>query len=236
LKLLCEKCVILLITIVICFCTSSLIFANGLEKTKSVGVEYFPFDPNVKLTYETTFGETICVTRQDGEEYVQEFKSDDFEMNQRLNIIDNKYCVVDIQQEIDVFLFITHSVDFTYSEPARLVGLPLNQDEKWEWTGIEYVGDKIDTLFVTTVYAGDEIVSTTAGEFNCKKINYIIKKSSGKVTKYYEWRTPGIGLVKLEADLDPKGFIGTLQGLLGYDEIYFTLKNVESINSPQNVN
>jgi len=231
-----RKTVLLILTVVICFGTSSLVFANGLEKTKSVGKEYFPFDPDTKLTYETTFGETICVTKQDGEEYVQEFKSDDFEMNQRLIIIDDKYCVIDLQQEIDVFLFITHSVDVTYSEPARLVGLPLNQDEKWEWTGIEYVGDKIDTLFVTTVYAGDEYIKTPAGEFNCKKINYIIRKSSGKVTKYYEWRTPGIGLVKLEADLDPKGFIGTLQGLLGYDEIYFTLKRVESIGLPQNLN
>jgi hypothetical protein len=85
-------------------------------------------------------------------------------------------------------------------------------------------------------YAGDEMLNTEAGEFNCKKINYVIKKSSGKVTKYYEWRTPGIGLVKFEADLDPKGFIGTLQGLLGYDEIYFTLKKVESIDTPQLAN
>jgi hypothetical protein len=61
-------------------------------------------------------------------------------------------------------------------------------------------------------------------------VNYVIKKSSGKITRYYEWRTPDIGLVKLEADLDPKGFAGMIQGLLGYGEIYFTLKSVEHIN------
>ena len=231
-----RKTVLLILTVVICFGTSSLVYANGLEKTESVGKEYFSFDINTKLSYETTFGEATCITKLDGEEYVQEFRSDDFEMNQRLIIIDDKYCVIDLQQEIDIFLFITHSVDVTYSEPARLVGLPLKQDEKWEWTGIEYVDDKIDTLFVTTEYAGDEMITTQAGEFNCKKINYVIRKSSGKVTKYCEWRTPGIGLVKLEADLDPKGFIGTLQRLLGYDEIYFTLKKVENINSLRNVN
>jgi hypothetical protein len=231
-----RKTVLLILTVVICVGTSSLIFAVGLEKTKSVGKEYFSFDTNTKLTYDTTFGDAISIIKVDGEEFVQELRSDDFEMNQRLNIIDDNYCVIDLQQEIDVFLFITHSVDVTYSEPARLVGLPLKKDEKWEWTGIEYINDNIDTLFVTTEYAGDELVTTPAGEFNCKKINYIIRKSSGKVTKYYEWRTPGIGLVKFEADLDPKGFIGTLQGLLGYDEIYFTLKKVESINSPKNLN
>ncbi|UCH64624.1 MAG: hypothetical protein JSW63_08330 [Ignavibacterium sp.] len=225
-----RNIVIPILAVIISFFTSSVLFANGIEKKKSVSKEYFTLDPNTKLTYETTFGETICVTRQDGDEYVQELKSDDFVMNQRLNITDDKYCVIDLQQEIDVFLFITHSVDVTYNEPAPLVGLPLNQNEKWEWTGIEYVDDNVDTLFITTEYAGDETIITTAGEFNCKKINYVIKKSSGKVTKYYEWRTPGIGLVKFEADLDPKGFIGTLQELLGYDEIYFSLKKVENIN------
>jgi len=231
-----RKTVLLILTVVICFGNSSLLFGNGIEKTKSVGKEYFSFDTNTKLTYETTFGEAICTIKVDGEEFVQELRADDFEMNQRLNIIDDKYCVIDLQQEVDVFLFITHSVDVTYSEPARLVGLPLKQDEKWEWTGVEYINDKIDTLFVTTEYAGDELVTTPAGEFNCKRINYVIRKSSGKVTKYFEWRTPGIGLVKFEADLDPKGFIGTLQGLLGYDEIYFTLKKVESIDSSINLN
>jgi hypothetical protein len=236
LKSLSRKTVILIFIFIISFGTPSLLIANGIEKTKSVGLEYFPFDPNTKLTYETTFGDAISLIKLDGDVYVQELKSDDFIMNQRLNIIDNKYCVIDLQQEIDVFLFITHSVDVSYSEPARLVGLPLIENEKWEWTGIEYINDKVDTLFITTEYAGDEMLTTEAGEFNCKKLNYVIKKSSGKVTKYYEWRTPGIGLVKFEADLDPKGFIGTLQGLLGYDEIYFTLKKVESIDTPQLVN
>lgn len=230
------KTVFLLLTIVICSYTSSLIFANGIEKRKSIGKEYFSLDTNTKLTYETTFGDAICTIKPDGESFVQELRSDDFEMNQHLNIIDDKYCVIDLQQEVDVFLFIKHNVDVTYSEPARLVGLPLMENRKWEWTGLEYINDNTDTLFVTTEYAGDELLITPAGEFNCKKISYIIRKSSGKVTKYNEWRTPGIGLVKLEAELDPKGFIGTLQRLLGYDEIYFTLKKVENIGLSQNIN
>ena len=235
-KLLRGKTVFIILLAVICSTTSSLILANGIEKTKSIGKDYFSFDTNTKLIYETTFGEAICTIKPDGEAFVQELRSDDFEMNQHLNIIDDKYCVIDLQQEVDVFLFIKHSVDVTYSEPARLVGLPLLENKKWEWTGIEYINDKADTLFVTTEYVGDELLSTPAGEFNCKKISYVIRKSSGKVTKYSEWRTPGIGLVKLEADLDPKGFIGTLQRLLGYDEIYFTLKKVENINSKEYVN
>jgi hypothetical protein len=197
---------------------------------KSIDNVYYPLDVNTKMIYESTFGETTCTTKKDGNNYQQKFKSDGFEMFQRLGFVDDSYAVIDLQQEIDVFLFITHSVDVKYSEPAQMIGLPLIQGDTWEWTGVEYIDDNVDTLLITAEYTGDEIINTPAGEFNCKKVNYVIKKSSGKVTRYYEWRTPGIGLVKLEADLDPKGFAGTIQGLLGYDEIYFTLKSVENIN------
>lgn len=204
---------------------------NLSSEIESISTDYFPLNPNEKLVYESTFGETECITRPSGDNYLQEFKSDDFEMFQRINIIDDNFCVIDLQQEIDVFLFITYSIDVKYSEPAQMVKLPLSLNEKWEWTGIEYIDDNADTLFITTEYTGDEVVTTPAGDFNCKKLEYVIRKSSGKVTKYYEWRTPKTGLVKLEADLDPRGFVGTIQGLLGYDEIYFTLKDVQKIFS-----
>ena len=60
------KTVFLLLTIVICSYTSSLIFANGIEKRKSIGKEYFSLDTNTKLTYETTFGDAICTIKPDG--------------------------------------------------------------------------------------------------------------------------------------------------------------------------
>lgn len=196
---------------------------------KIIDKDYYLLDVNKKMIFDSTFGETTCTTRKDGENFQQEFKSDGFEMFQRLGFVDGSYAVIDLQQEIDVFLFITHSVDVKYSKPAQMISLPLVQGEIWEWTGVEYIGDNIDTLFISAEYSDDEMITTPAGEFNCKKVNYVIRKSSGKVTRYYEWRTPGIGLVKLEADLDPKGFAGLIQGLLGYDDIYFTLKSVENI-------
>ena len=196
---------------------------------KTIDKDYFLLDVNKKMIFDSTFGETTCTTRKDGDNYQQEFKSDGFEMFQRLGFVDGSYAVIDLQQEIDVFLFITHSVDVRYSKPAQMIGLPLVQGEIWEWTGVEYIGDNVDTLFISAEYLDDEMITTPAGKFDCKKVNYVIRKSSGKVTRYYEWRTPGIGLVKLEADLDPKGFAGMIQGLLGYDDIYFTLKSVENI-------
>ncbi len=206
-------------------------FPSESPSPNLIDEEYFPLDINKKLVYESTFGEVTSITRKDGDNFQQEFKSDGFEMFQRLNIIDGSYSVIDIQQKIDIFLFITHSVDVKYSEPAQMIGLPLAENEKWEWTGIEYIDDNIDTLLITSEYIGDEVLTTPAGEFLCKKVNYVIKKSSGKVTRFYEWRAPEVGLVKLEADLDPRGFAGMIQGLLGYGDIYFTLKSVENINA-----
>lgn len=196
---------------------------------KIIDKDYYHLDVNKKMIYDSSFGETTCTTSKDGDNFQQEFKSEGFEMYQRLGFVNSSYAVIDLKQEIDVFLFITHSVDVKYSEPAQMIGLPLVQGEIWKWTGVEYIGDNIDTLFISTEYSEDEKIRTPAGEFDCKRVDYVIRKSSGKVTRYYEWRTPGIGLVKLEADLDPKGFAGMIQGLLGYDEIYFTLKSVENI-------
>lgn len=201
--------------------------AAGSDNPNSIGKEYYPIDPNMKIVYESTFGETTCSTVSDGDEFIQEFKSDDFDMIQRLSFINNSYSVIDLQQEIDVFLFITYSVDVNYSNPAQMIALPLEKGEMWEWAGIEYINENPDTLLITAEYVGEETIVTPAGEFECKKVNYVIKKSSGKITKYYEWRVPEVGLVKLEADLDPRGFAGTIQSLLGYDEIYFSLKSYE---------
>lgn len=202
-------------------------------KANTINSDYFPFDSTKKLIYESTFGETECTTKLNGNNYLQEFKSDDFEMFQHINIIGKNYCVIDLQQEIDVFLFITHSIDAKYNEPAQMVKLPLSQNEEWTWTGFEYHDDDedADSLSITTKYTGDELITTPAGEFNCKKLEYVIRKSSGTVTKYYEWRAKDIGLVKLEADLDPKGFVGTIQGLLGYDDIYFNLKDIQKVDT-----
>jgi len=68
---------------------------------------------------------------------------------------------------------------------------------------------------------------TEAGKFNCVKFQIDIrKKKSGTHTKFYEWRTPKIGLVKLEAYIDSKGFIGSIMSILGYDEMKFELKKI----------
>ena len=53
-----------------------------LVSPKSIDKDYYPLDINTKMIYESTFGETTCITRKDGDNYQQEFTSDGFEMFQ----------------------------------------------------------------------------------------------------------------------------------------------------------
>jgi hypothetical protein len=69
---------------------------------KSIDKDYYLLDVNKKMIYESTFGETTCTTSKDGDNYQQEFKSDGFEMFQRLGFVDDSYVVIDLQQEIDL--------------------------------------------------------------------------------------------------------------------------------------
>lgn len=193
------------------------------------GAEYFVLNPDVKLVYESTFGETECITRFEGNEYVQEFTGGDFKMVQKLNLDDEKLSVSMLEQELKVLFITAHSIHVTYSEPATLVSIPVERNVKSEWNGLEYINDEPgDSIVITSEYVGSELIKTEAGNFECIKLAYIITKKSGKVNKYYEWRAPNVGLVKLTAEVDKKGFVGFITELLGYDKILFILKEIES--------
>jgi hypothetical protein len=197
--------------------------------TLHFGKEYFSFNPDVKLVYESTFGETVCTTWLEDDQYVQEFIGDEFRMIQHLKLDTNKLCVIYLEQQLDILFITAHSIVVNYNEPAKLVSIPVQKDIKSQWTGLEYVNDHpADTIVITSEYLGNEIITTEAGEFDCIKLAFIIKKASGKVNKYYEWRAPDVGLVQLTAQVDQKGFVGLMTQILGYDEIVFLLKKIES--------
>ena len=194
-----------------------------------IGVEYFAFHPDVKLIYESTFGETVCTTWFENDEYVQEFIGDEFKMIQQLKLDTDKLCLTYLEQKLEILFFTAHSIQVTYSEPAKLVSIPIQKDIISRWTGLEYVNDyPADTIVITSEYVGNETIVSEAGQFDCIKLAYAITKSSGRVNKYTEWRAPDVGLVQLTAEVDQKGFIGLITKILGYDEIVFLLKKIES--------
>ncbi|UCH65189.1 MAG: hypothetical protein JSW63_11360 [Ignavibacterium sp.] len=226
-----RKIVLLAIisTIVYGFAHTAVIDEADNKPNFHFGEEYFSLNPDVKLVYESTFGETICTTWLEEDQYVQEFISDEFIMIQQLKLDTNKLCITYLEQQLDILYITAHSIVVNYNEPSQLVSIPVQKDIKSQWTGLEYVNDHpADSIVITSEYLGNETITSEAGEFDCIKLVFVIKKASGKVNNYYEWRAPDVGLVQLTAEVDQKGFVGLMTQILGYDEIVFRLKKIET--------
>jgi hypothetical protein len=200
---------------------------NNLEEIE-FSKDYFPVDPSLKLEYNSSMGEAYAKIKKDGNSYVLDLRNDDFYFIQTVYVENDTIYLTKLDQNVDVFLFISSSTSVTYNRPYLRFPFPLKNNDSWTWNGVEYIDEKNpDTIKVSGKVLGEEILETEAGKFNCVKFQIdIFKKKSGSHTKFYEWRTPKIGLVKLEAFIDSKGFIGTVMNLLGYDEMKFELKKI----------
>ena len=193
----------------------------------NIGLEYFPVDPSLELIYNSSFGEAISVIKKKGDDYILDIRNDDFFFVQTVHVKNDTVYLTKLDEEVDVFLFISAGVAVTYDRPSIRFPFPLTAEDTWIWTGIEFIDEENpDTITITGKVLGKEIVETEAGNFDCVKFQIDINKKSGAHTKFYEWRTPQIGLVKLEAYIDTKGFIGTIMDLLGYSEMNFVLKKI----------
>jgi len=226
---------ILYITIIAIVSLSVIVLSNYHEKGESLdffsGVitrEYFPTDSSLKLVYNSSFGEASAVIKKENNSYIMDLRNDDFFFVQTIQVKNDTIYLTKLDQEVDVFLFISAGSSITYNRPYLRYPFPLNINDNWHWNGVEYIDEKDpDTISVSGKVLGEELIKTEAGNFDCVKFQIDIrKKKSGTHTKFYEWRTPKIGLVKLEAFIDSKGFIGTVMSLLGYDEMKFELKKI----------
>jgi len=195
---------------------------------KEVTLDYFSVDPSLKLVYKSSFGEALSIIEKKGDDFILDIRNDDFYFVQTVQVKNDTIYLTKLDENVDVFLFISAGVVVTYDRPSIRFPFPLKNNDTWNWTGIEYIDEENpDTITITGKVLGEELIETEAGNFDCVKFQIDInKKKSGAHTKFYEWRTPKIGLVKLEAYIDTKGFIGTIMDMLGYDEMNFLLKKI----------
>ena len=195
--------------------------------SKEYGTEYFPTDKELILYYDSNFGEAKSYVIEDGETFILDMRSDDFIFIQDVIVKNDTVYLTRLEEEVDVLFFFSAGIKVTYNEPVLRIPFPMKAGQTWKWEGIEYIDEgETDSVEIRGKLLGEEIVKTEAGEFECIKIQTDINKKSGVHTRFYEWRTPQIGLVKLEAQMDTKGFIGTIIDLLGYDSMYFSLIKV----------
>ena len=195
---------------------------------KEVTSDYFPVDPSLKLVYNSSFGEANSIIERNGNDFILDIRNDDFFFVQTIHVKNDTIYLTKLDENVDVFLFISAGVVVTYDRPTIRFPFPLKNNDTWNWKGIEYIDEENpDTITITGKVLGEELIETEAGNFDCVKFQIDInKKKSGTHTKFYEWRTPKVGLIKLEAYIDTKGFIGTIMDLLGYDEMNFLLKKI----------
>lgn len=195
---------------------------------KEITNDYFPLDTTLQLLYNTSFGEALSVIKKTDNGYILDIRNDDFYFVQTVEVMNDTVYLKNLDENVDVFLFISAGVKVSYEQPSVRFPFPLTLNESWLWKGVELIdGANPDTITVSGKVIDKEILETEAGNFDCIKFQIDInKKKSGSHTKFYEWRTPKIGLVKLEAYIDSKGFIGTIMDLLGYDKMDLTLKKI----------
>ncbi len=209
-------------------------FSNQLftsAVSAEIGREYFPLDSSLRLTYNSTFGEAFGEIKRKGDSYILDLHNDDFFFIQTVHVKNDTVYLDKLDQKVNVFLFISSEMTVTYDRPYLRFPFPLKLNDTWKWIGIEYIdGGNPDTITVSGKVLGEETIKTETGNFECVKFQIEIrKKKRGTYTKFYEWRAPNVGLVKLEAYIDSKGFIGTIMSLLGYDEMYFILKKINQL-------
>lgn len=200
---------------------------NIPETNPVAGFEYFPFITERTLIYNSNFGETKTTVAQNGNTYTISNTSDDFNYVQSFLKKDDGIYITSTEHYLDVFLFISSENKIRYSEPALRIPFPLDIESQWFWEGIEYYDDDDSSnISIAGRFVGVETLSTEAGEFECVRIELVIESEYGSSSVINEWLAPNIGLVKLHAELEGSGLIGVLQGILGFDEIKFQLKEI----------
>lgn len=211
---------ILLILILSQFYWESTVLPN-----KSFSYEYFPEKQNVKLIYNSPFGESTATYNRDGENTIFFNESNDFKYRQKFRITSSGVYVIETYQHIKIFLFLNKEGNYTYDTP--LLRYPIPFTKEWTWRGVEdYEGDTT-SVEVNGKMLGEEEISTTAGRFKTTIIETTIKSSSGSKNKVTEWLSPGVGLVKMNATFEGGGIMRTVRDIMGYGKIEFVLKEIK---------
>lgn len=202
---------------------------NKIELDKPVlSNEYFPVNKNKILLYDSDFGESELKVTKESNLNVFTFSGDDFTYRQKLLVNDSGVFVKETYQKIKVLLVLSSEGTFTYSDPLPRIKFPINAGNAWNWKGKEFDEDEVHTLDVNSKIENVETIKVPAGTFKAIKIYTTVNSSKGTKSKVTEWYAKDIGLVKMIADVEGGGIIGTARDLLGLGEIVFELKEIKT--------
>jgi len=213
-------------------------FSRESESTKVETLEsqqkvfnVFKYQPseNIRLIYDSDFGETTSRIELTDEGYLDINENDDFSYIQQMKYGNDGIYLMKADQEIDLFLFISKEMKTEYPSPPLQLPKDLIIGQEWIWEGYKVEDD--DTISVRTVgkVIGEEPTTVPAGEFHALRVKFDIETSDGEKSIVNQWLIPNIGRIRMHVVIDGGGFIGTILSLLGYDEIEFNLKEIKNI-------
>lgn len=200
---------------------------NTLVEQKTYNLFNYQPEEDIRLVYDSDFGETTSKIVHTDDGYLDFNENDDFHYIQSLKYEDDGIYLLKADQEVDLFLFLSKKIETLYPTPALQMPKYLTVGQKWNWEGYKVEDD--DSIKVRTIgtIIGEEPITVPAGTFNALKIRYKIETSEGEHSVIDQWVVKNIGRVKLHVEMDGNGFIGTILSILGYDEIEFNLKEIK---------
>ncbi len=202
-------------------------FINSYKCLPVLSGEYFPVNKNKVFIYDSDFGETELKISQEGNLNIFTFKADNFTYRQKLLVNDEGVFVKETYQKMKLLLVISQEGTFTYSEPMPRIKFPIDAGKEWNWKGKEYDDKNVNSLSVNARIEKIEKIKIQAGTFNAVKMVTTVLSSVGTKSKVTEWFAKDIGLVKMVAEVEGGGVVGTARDLLGLSEIVFELKEIK---------
>lgn len=205
---------------------SANIFTTQKEQKVYNSFDYQPAE-NITLIYDSDFGETASRIEITDEGYLDINENDDFRYVQQMKYGDDGIYLLNADQQVDLFLFISKKITTDYPIPVLQLPKLLTINQEWIWEGFKVENE--DTIDVRTVgkLIGEESITVPAGTFNALRIQFEIETSDGENSIISQWMVRNVGRVKMDISIDGNGFIGTMISLLGYDEIEFNLKEIK---------
>lgn len=204
------------------------IISNNIFLDKPVlSNEYFPINKNKILIYDSDFGESELKISKESDLNVFTFSGDDFTYRQKLLINESGVFVKETYQKIKVLLVLSSEGTFTYSDPLPRIKFPVESGKTWNWKGKEYDDEDVHTLDLNSRIEKVENIKVPAGTFEAIKMFTAVTSSRGTKSKVTEWYAKDIGLIKMIADVEGGGIIGTARDILGLGEIVFELKEIK---------
>jgi len=96
-----------------------------------ITAEYFPTDTSLILVYNSSMGEANAVIKKKGNKYVLDLRIDDFFFVQTIYVQNDTVYLTKLDQEIEVFLFISSGASVTYNRPYLRFPFPLKKIDTW---------------------------------------------------------------------------------------------------------